>query len=73
MATFSKQTLRSTWRYRCFEAFFDWLICKILSSDWSIEAFVAPSEPQPKYMGEFVYAVTAAEGIILSLFTSNEQ
>jgi len=24
-------------------------------------------------MGEFVYAVTAAEGIILSLFTSNEQ
>jgi len=26
-----------------------------------------------KLMGEFVYAVTAAEGIILSLFTSNEQ
>jgi len=25
------------------------------------------------YEGEFVYAVTAAEGIILSLFTSNEQ
>jgi len=24
-------------------------------------------------MGEFVYAVVAAEGIILSLFTSNEQ
>jgi len=24
-------------------------------------------------MGEFVYAVTAAEGVILSLFTSNEQ
>jgi len=24
-------------------------------------------------MGEFVYAVTAAEGIILFLFTSNEQ
>jgi len=24
-------------------------------------------------MGKFVYAVTAAEGIILSLFTSNEQ
>jgi len=24
-------------------------------------------------MDEFVYAVTAAEGIILSLFTSNEQ
>jgi len=24
-------------------------------------------------MGEFVYAVTAAEVIILSLFTSNEQ
>jgi len=23
--------------------------------------------------GEFVYAVTAAEGVILSLFTSNEQ
>jgi len=23
-------------------------------------------------MGEFVYAVTAAEGVILSLFTSNE-
>jgi len=24
-------------------------------------------------MGEFIYAVTAAEGVILSLFTSNEQ
>jgi len=24
-------------------------------------------------MGEFVYVVTAAKGIILSLFTSNEQ
>jgi len=24
-------------------------------------------------MGEFVYAVTAAESVILSLFTSNEQ
>jgi len=24
-------------------------------------------------LGEFVYAVTAAEGVILSLFTSNEQ
>jgi len=24
-------------------------------------------------MDEFVYAVTAAEGVILSLFTSNEQ
>jgi len=35
----------------CFEAFFDWLICKILSSDWSIECFevfVASSGPQPK-------------------------
>jgi len=24
-------------------------------------------------MGQFVYAVTAAEGVILSLFTSNKQ
>jgi len=33
-------------------AFFDWLICKILSSDWSIEcfeAFVASSGPQHIY------------------------
>jgi len=33
--------LRSTWCYECFEAFFDWLFYKILSSDWSIECFEA--------------------------------
>jgi len=45
-----RHRLRSTWCYECFEAFFDWLICKILSSDWSIEcfeAFVASSGPHP--------------------------
>jgi len=33
------------------EAFFDWLICKILSFNWSIEcseAFVASTRSQPK-------------------------
>jgi len=32
------------WCYKCFEVFFDWSICKILSFDWSIkyfEAFIA--------------------------------
>jgi len=34
--------------YKCFEAFFDWPICKILSSDWSVKchkAFVAFDRP----------------------------
>jgi len=30
---------KSTWCCKCFEAFFDWSICKILSSDWSIKSF----------------------------------
>jgi len=33
--------------------------------------FAASCLPEP--LGEFVYAVTTAEGIILSLFMSNEQ
>jgi len=33
--------VRSTWCCKCFEAFFDWTICKILSSDWSIKCFKA--------------------------------
>ena len=48
--------LRSTWRYKRFEAFFDWSIRKNLCFDWSIkhfEAFVASSGPQP--ISTFMY------------------
>jgi len=33
--------LRSTWCCKRFEAFFNWSVCKILSSNWSIKHFKA--------------------------------